>query len=208
MTFDFVSFQLCFCRSLEWFKLDESEAKNIFFPTLRFKRTKKVENEVMFGPPNGDYFWYNDKDRFFEYQQAFTITFYCPMDFGQYPFDAHFCNFDFGDSNQGNDSLIILPPIIRFDDQKHFFGNDPLIIEQKSMLFDIWLQSRKNYVHFEAGYHYSYTGMRIDFKRNSLGTLMGRFFMPTLVFTILSLISFAVEPDMVEDLLLILIHFN
>lgn len=184
-------------RSHEWYKLDLLDAQDIFFPTMKMKKAKKVDTEIKFGPVNEDFFWYNSLKKFFEFQQALKVTVHCPMDFSMFPFESHECIFDFGDSHQSSDTMTVMPPMIRVDGEKHCFGEEPIKLKPASLPFDIALYSRANYIHFEAGINYSYTGMGINLKRNSAETLRYTFFMPTLIFTILSLISFAIEPDMV-----------
>ena len=49
-------------------------------------------------------------------------------------------------------------------------------------------------------YEFSYpvTGIRIKLKRNQLGILIGGFYVPTAIFSVLSMISFFINPDLVR----------
>ena len=49
----------------------------------------------------------------------------------------------------------------------------------------------------DSGYNYSHAGMRLHFSRNKLGLLLGGFFIPMSIFSVLSLISFFVNPEVV-----------
>ena len=56
--------------------------------------------------------------------------------------------------------------------------------------------------HTEAGYNYSYSKMKIYMNRNDLGYLFGSFYGPTGMFAGLSLISYAINPDIVSNIIL------
>ena len=53
------------------------------------------------------------------------------------------------------------------------------------------------------GYSYSYTGLVMKIRRNSLGQLVSGYFFPTGSFALLSIISFLIKPDMVSGLILL-----
>ena len=46
-------------------------------------------------------------------------------------------------------------------------------------------------------YNYPVTGIRIKLRRNQLGRLIGGFYVPTAIFSVLSMISFFIHPDVV-----------
>ena len=46
--------------------------------------------------------------------------------------------------------------------------------------------------------NYSYTGVRIIFKRNDLGLLIGTFYGPTATFSAFSILSYNIDMDMVR----------
>ena len=52
------------------------------------------------------------------------------------------------------------------------------------------------------GVNYSYTGLRIDFKRNTLGLLIGRFYGPTAMFSAFSILSYNINVEMVKRIIL------
>ena len=71
-------------------------------------------------------------------------------------------------------------------------------MQQSRLPFKITLEPLAEFTVIEDGYHYSYTGIKIVFQRNNLGVLEGGFYFPTLVFSLLSLLSFAIKPEMVS----------
>ena len=51
----------------------------------------------------------------------------------------------------------------------------------------------------------SYAGMQIHLKRNSLGLLLGGYFIPMLLFTLISLLSYGIDPKAVPGRLGLLV---
>ena len=81
---------------------------------------------------------------------------------------------------------------------KKFASNKNSIpIKSKNVPFDMKAESITPFPHLSNGYNYSYTGVRISMKRNTLGLLLGRFYGPTAVFSALSLLSYNINMDMV-----------
>lgn len=173
------------------------DADEVFFPTMKIRRVNQIDRERKFGPTNADYFWYQHPSKL-EYQQSLNVKFYCTMVFGNFPFDSHHCLFSYGDSGKGIHKIRLEPPKIRNQDKSVNFGDNPLLLDQSSLPFDIKLESLESIIYREAGFDYSYAQIMIHFKRNSLGLLTGGFYGPTLIFTCLSLISFSIDPDIVS----------
>ena len=71
-------------------------------------------------------------------------------------------------------------------------------MDQTLLPFDISFESLETKEHFLAGFNYSFAEMRIYLSRNNLKSLIGSFFVPTVMFSFLSLISFSINPDIVS----------
>ena len=67
-----------------------------------------------------------------------------------------------------------------------------------SSYLDITLQSLDPFVRFVDGFNLSHAGMQIKFSRNNLGLLLGGFYAPMAMFSILSMISYFIHPDNVS----------
>ena len=126
------------------------------------------------------------------------LNIYCTLNFQPFPFDNHECDLSFGSSSIWNDSLIMEPTKIRFLDEYKRIGDGKLHIKQGRLPFNIKMESLDTFNHTTAGYTYSYCAVRFYFQRNDLGLLLGSFYLPTLLFSILSLVSFFISPDMVK----------
>ena len=89
-------------------------------------------------------------------------------------------------------------PLILHYKNKISDGHKPLYIDQILLPFKIEVESKKPWTIEIDGYNYSHTGMRIHLYRHDLGLLMGGFYLPMALFSTLSLISFAINPEVVR----------
>ena len=150
-----------------------------------------------FGPTEKGYFWLRVPNRRLEYQQAIKVTLYCNFNFESFPFDSNYCDFRFFPSDNAN-FLILNASEIRFENQHLQNQEESLNIKQPHFPFDIKLEILKPNLIPIFGLNYSAAGMRIHFKRNSFSLLTGGFYGPTLIFVLLSLVSFSIDANMVS----------
>ena len=71
-------------------------------------------------------------------------------------------------------------------------------VQQSRLPFEITLESLGEFPILEEGLNFSYAGIKMIFKRNNVGLLASGFYFPTLVFSLLSLLSFAINPEVVS----------
>ena len=176
--------------------MTEDDASKIFSPNLKILNAQELTRERKFGTTDSDYFWFNLPHQL-EIQQTFKVTIYCSFDFSYFPFDSHYCDFTHGSSKLSNNYLYLSHAWIRYGLKVAKHVKKPIHVEQSHLPFDIILESKETFTVFEAGFNYSFAGMGIHLKRNSLGLLIGGFYGPTAIFTLLSLISFTINPDIV-----------
>ena len=79
---------------VKWSVVDEDVATKIFTPTLIIEKAKKVEEIGQISSTNEAYFWHFGHH--LETKKNLLITFVCSLDFSDFPFDHHSCNFTFG----------------------------------------------------------------------------------------------------------------
>ena len=97
-----------------WYGLTEVDQNEIYFPTLQISGAKTIQRTRKYGPKDSDYFWFKSPHNF-EYQQALKATIYCSFDFQTYPFDAHYCDFNFVPTDNTIFALSLDPPELRFN---------------------------------------------------------------------------------------------
>ena len=93
-------------------------------------------------------------------------------------------------------NLRLLPLVLHFK-EKISDGYNQMFIHQSFLPFKIKVESLKTWEKNIDGYNYSYAGMTIHLDRHDLGLLMGGFYLPMALFSTLSLISFAINPEVV-----------
>ena len=82
-------------------------------------------------------------------------------------------------------------------------GTQEKLIDEKSIQnnhlpFEFSLMARESFTLWTKGAQYPATGIRIHAKRNQLGTILGQFYIPTIVFALLSMMSYFINPDIVS----------
>ena len=92
------------------------------------------------------------------------------------------------------------PAWLRFEDKFKKYGEGKVEMDQSLLPFDISFESLKPKDRFLAGFNYSYTGVQIHLVRNNFKILIGSYYAPTAMFSILSLISFSINPDVVSNI--------
>ena len=94
---------------------------------------------------------------------------------------------------------MLKPTVIYMNNYKKFESNENSIpIESENVPFEMTAESIMPFLIEKNGLNYSYTGLRIDFKRNTLGLLIGRFYGPTAIFSAFSILSYNINIDMVK----------
>ena len=165
---------------------------------MKFRNVKSIEQQIEFSPNPASTFHWFIPPHMIEYQKILKLKIYCPFHFGDFPFDQHKCNFTFGYTGNDNRTGELLPSIIRHEGQRSLLGQEGLkMTTLESMPFDITLTSLEPHLRRSDGFYYSYAGVNIHSSRNTLGVLLGGFYLPTSIFAILSLISFNIDPDIV-----------
>lgn len=181
--------------SNQWYEVSSLDAEHIFSPSFRVLKAKSVERERKYGPKDSDYFWFQLPHNL-EYRQLLRIVLYCTFDFGHFPFDTHSCDFVYGSVGPSIVSLILKGPLITIE---------PGLSITNNLAFDVNIEPLKPFYLFEKGYNKSYNGLRIHLERAHRSKIMSSFYGLTLVFSILSLVSFAINADAVPGRLGLLV---
>ena len=88
--------------------------------------------------------------------------------------------------------------MLRYKNDRKLFGEGPLEFDPNLLPFYVSLESLEEFNFFQAGYNYSFAGMKMTLKRNNFGLLIGGYYGPTIIFSLLSLVSFTINPDIVS----------
>ena len=164
---------------------------------MKVLNAKTVVRHKGYGPTDTHYFWFQGPHHL-EYKETMKATVYCSFDFGNFPFDKHTCDFNFGASDNADYNTVLLPTEVLHKGSTTKLDQDPISIAKPRVPFEVEMNSMKTFTILDAGYNYSMAGMQISFQRDGLGLLLGGYFMPTALFATLSTISFHINPEVVS----------
>lgn len=177
---------------------------NLFIPRMKILKTRKVENIKLLGSGQSDitiifgFDGRNYHDHYLEYQQNLKLTLYCPFEFQEYPFDDNYCDFDYGPASQFSDAIQMKSVLLRHNGNFKNAIGDYLKWRNSRLPFEFQMEIKKPFNHQEAGFNYSYTGIRIKLRRKERQTLLLQFYFPTLIFALTAFISYFINPDIVS----------
>mgnify|MGYP001195437232 FL=1 len=191
-------------KNQKWRKINPEEANHFWHPTLQFDRILHLEKQSIFGQPKHPFaFWMLTTENTLQYSEEIQVTFTCPMDFSDFPFDVHFCNFTLGDYEYEIEEVEFDWSTVTYsDNSKNILllksPEDVIFINDTTTPFKYELSLIKPHVMTDLENEiYSYSGFKIRLERKGRGTLHHSFFIPTAVFAIVSMISFLIHPDSV-----------
>ena len=186
------------------------ESKDLFFPKLKFAFQRENKKLQLFGQFANHY----QSFRFFpphllEYAEFLEVTVSCTLVPISYPFDHHECNLTFYDPHKVT-RILTFSPVLLVDIIDGVYTSGKSMDKLHSALpFDIKaeiIQPFKFPSHpTNPDFINSITGISFKFKRNSLGALISGYFIPTLVYSLASLISFAIPKEQVPGRLALLL---
>ena len=173
--------------------------KDVWHPDVAFRYVKSTETIPFWGTDQNFNFWFNAENNNLDYYQAMKVTFYCDYDFNHYPFDEHECHFEFGiPSDQVNYSLNIGPVQILNSNSVPTLLNQDRSFESNHLPYDFTIIGKDEFAYYNYKYFSPFSGIIIKVRRNSLGLLVGKFYIPTSIFTMLSMLSYFIQPDIVS----------
>ena len=165
---------------------------------LTIANAKNVRAITTYGPKGKDDFIWFKLPHLFEHEQSFNVEILCHFEFIEFPFDDHDCNFELGGYYSVN-FINMMPVEVTINEKEKLRINDvPKRIFQSPLPFDIDVKVLKPSTKLAYGYKMSHSGIRFSLRRNTVGVLIGEFYIPTAIFSVLSLLSFSIKHDNVS----------
>ena len=183
----------------------------MFFPKLRVQNSKEVVPVKEYGPNNDVEFYWHAYPNLLQYQERLKVTVYCPFDFTNFPFDNHQCNLNFGLTSYVTTTASLLPLIISYGGISTSLGQNSIQIVSTNSPepFNMNLSSIAPFLELDNDdASYSFTGMHMEFYRNTIGSLIGGYYVPTATFSIFSLVSYSIDLDIVPGRLGLLVTLD
>ena len=127
------------------------------------------------------------------------LSFSCPFDFSNFPFDTHECSLEYGSFIANSNRVLLNSSRISYGNKNTKIGDPPITIRDSVLPFEFELKPLSTFEKIYFNHPYSFTGMNITLKRKSLGRLFTGYYYPTTAFALLSMISFLINPDVVSS---------
>ena len=172
--------------------------EDLFFPNIGFFNTKEIHKQLDFGIGKPKYFWMRYPSHL-EFHETLKVESYCQFDFQSFPFDSHECELLVASDVIGIKRILLSKPTISYKGS-NTSKRKIIINSEKTLPFEIMAESLNPFHNLANGYNYSATGIKLYFKRNSLGLLNGQFYGPTAIFSMLSMLSFCISIEMASTI--------
>ena len=165
---------------------------------MKITNAKNINWGDNYGPRAKPYFWFNHPHQI-EYKILAQLELYCAMEFSHFPFDKHICSFEFGANSHSITWIVLKPPIVLINNFDMLQLKDPpKRVEQIKLPFNIDVKVMEPFIKLEDGFKFSYSGMIFQLQRKSIGVLKGEFYLPTSLFSSLSILSYFIKPENVS----------
>ena len=194
-------------RKLGYITLGKDEMELIWHPRLSFHKLHSVEKMSGLGYDKWIEYYLNDpnmKGINLEMNELMKITIACDFKFHLYPMDNQICDLSLYDPINPINLLVIneIKALCHNGKECSDLRNTYYFPNQPELPYKIGLKSigMLNYTWESVeSYTYPYSTIRFTFERNSLGLLVGSFYLPTGLFAILSMASYIINPDIVSS---------
>ena len=133
------------------------------------------------------------------YGEQFQLTFSCRFHFNTFPFDSHKCRIEFGDLLHETEKFNLMAARILVRGYPYIGPkDDPIILKDLPFPYEFQIQSLPSFELDFGQKKYSYAGVLMTLKRQTIGHLLIAYYYPTAAFALLSMISYLIDADIVR----------
>ena len=151
---------------------------------MLFRKVVRTEIVPPYGKGNGKYdFWVQKLDgtATMTFYQHLKVTFACHFKFENFPVDVNTCDLDFGFHQLTyNKSARINALKILNDDASAKVLLDERKIHGEHLPYSFWIRAKNEFEIPNYEFMAPYSGISIKMKRDSITSLIGSFYLPTL----------------------------
>ena len=183
-----------------------SNVIGIWSPIIAFGNLLSYEKTKFYGGHKPFSFWYEGtwKYGYAVYHEELQLSFSCPFNFENYPFDSNLCTLEFGSQAWSAKKVRLRPEKIIYEELSttiiHSLTEDPIILNDLPHPYEFEFNLEPAFEKTNAqNRSFSYAGMEIKMKRKPLGELLSGYYYPMAAFALLSVISFLIKPEMVSN---------
>ena len=174
----------------------------LWHPKIMFQNAQNIETIKGFGFKESLQFSISGKNTLFR-SEILQVKFPCPFQFDSYPFDKHECKLGFHDFRYNKKSVIGLDRVTSLNHKTKKINREDksIMINTPTIPYFIQVSIDPKYVRNTGSKNASvnYASIKFNLERNSIGLLLGSFYIPTGTFAILSIGSYIINPDVVRS---------
>ena len=186
----------------DFLQFTKKTAQLVWHPVLKFENLIDYKEIKGYGGTVTSSFWfYGNQSHKLAYGEEFQLTVSCHFHFKKFPFDFHECPIYFGTDVYSTDQMKFDEITVFHDYNKIAKRKEPLFIDELALPFEFELEAlpiKQKFLRGGFNYNISSAGILIRLRRNSLGQLLSGYYYPTTSFAMLSMISFLINPDVVN----------
>ena len=151
----------------------------------------------------------DDADEKMSMSEIMRVTVYCDFDFSYFPFDQQYCNLSLFDPVHSKNWVFVneteflcIKGICKREKEWMMLQNQnkiPYSIRMKNIGINDETWTTDDPLAPEP---WSISSIKFSFQRNTLGLLIGSFYLPTGLFALLSIGSYIINPEIVSTMIL------
>ena len=180
--------------------IDKKTAELVFQPRFKFENILDYKQIKGYGgSATSTLYLYGNQSHKLDYGEEFQLTLSCYFHFEKFPFDFHECPIQFGTYVLSTKALTFDKITVSYGETVTEEGKESIFINGLALPFQFELVANKTIKQkVSSNLNYTFPGIIIKMRRNSLGRLLTGFYCPTASFALLSMISFLINPDVVN----------
>ena len=174
---------------------DQKIADLVWLPVFKFENLLDYKQIKGYGgTPTSSLWLYGNQSHELGYGEEFQLTFSCYFHLEKFPFDRHVCPFHFGNEVYSTDEYTFDKVNITYSNFQTVEGDKSIHIDGLALPFEFELEV----LPIKKKLNAYFPGILISMQRNSLGQLLSGYYYPTTSFALLSMLSFLINPDVVN----------
>jgi len=179
--------------------MDLSTVEEIWVPIIYITNALNVVKLGSFGGADMALLWYKHPS-VFQYSEVLKVRIFCKMDFQEFPFDVHQCYWKLRNWLGWLKYVTLNQPSMKYrGGGANSTQSTEIEIKSNRLNFNAYLNSNESSIVNENGYDYSEAAIQIRLARNKIGLLkiIWGYYVTTGTFSMMSLLSFFVDPSVV-----------
>ena len=176
----------------------EHHLPEIWVPEIFYSNSVKVETDDKM--TSLEYAYWPGNKNWFLYTRLIRAEFSCAMEFESYPFDSQLCVWNLRNLHGRINQVKLNPPkLYSGPNNTETLVNQTANLNTTNAAFDIQIQPLMSSQEVFRTQNFSQARIEIQLTRKLSGTfkLIGSYYLPTLLYSSLSLFSFAIQPETV-----------